>query len=187
MKKIILILTTIFLLISSVYSQNNSDDKIRIKVPSFNENGEIEETTYVADFPTTYEDAKNDLLLLIEIYGEVTKNYKDQLEEDRKYITEILEELKIAKEHNKTLETIDSANVSIETQTDKTKKSIKDQFESFGIIGEYGVIDNSNEISLQLGIKLWKFTFSAGPNISIPKSSENKIDFSFRGSIGFWF
>jgi hypothetical protein len=187
MKKIFVILISFLFLISSIYSQDKSDNKLRIKVPSFNENGEIEETTYVADFPTTYDDAKKDLELLVDIYDEVTKNYKTQLEEDRKYIAEILNELKIAKEQNETLQTIDSAVEGTDIQNEKTKKTIKDQFESFGIIGEYGVINDSNEISLQLGIKLWKFTFAAGPNIAIPKSSDGKVDFGFRGSIGFWF
>ena len=111
--------------------------------------------------------------------------YKDQIEEDRKYIAELLDELNKAKEKNKALESIDSATSNTDKQLNKN--TLKNQFESVGIIGEYGVINNSNEISIQFGIKLWKFTFAAGPNISIPKTQDNKVDFGFRGSIGIWF
>lgn len=186
MKKIFVFLLTLLLSIS-VYSQENTEKKIRIKVPSIDEKGNITETVYVADYPSSYSEAVFDIDLLVEIYEDVTKNYKDQIEEDRKYISELLNELNEAKEKNKTLESIDSVNSDVEIQMDKNKKTIKDQFESFGIIGEYGVINDSNEISIQFGIKLWKFTFTAGPDISIPKTQDNKVDFGFRGSIGIWF
>ena len=186
MKKIFVFLLTLFLSIS-VYSQENTEKKIRIKVPSIDESGNITETVYAAEYPSTYNEAISDIDLLVEIYEDVTKNYKDQIEEDRKYIAELIDELDKAKEKNKALESIDSATSDTDTQIDKNKKTIKDQFESFGIIGEYGVINDSNEISVQFGIKLWKFTFAAGPNISIPKTQDNKVDFGFRGSIGFWF
>jgi hypothetical protein len=186
MKKISIILLTFFLTITSLYSQTD-DKKIRIKVPSIDEEGNITETVYAAEYPSNYNEAINDIDLLVEIYEDVTKNYKEQIEEDKKYIAKILEELNAAKEKNKALETIDSATTNVDIQKDKSNKTIKDQFESFGIIGEYGVINDSNEISVQFGIKLWKFTFAAGPNISIPKTQDNKVDFGFRGSIGFWF
>ena len=186
MKKIFVFLLTILLSIS-VYSQENTEKKIRINVPSIDEKGNIIETVYTADYPDSYNEAISKIDLLVEIYEDVTKNYKDQIEEDRKYIAELLDELDDAKEKNKTLGSIDSATSNVESQIDKNKKTLKDQFESFGVIGEYGVINNSNEISIQLGIKLWKFTFAAGPNISIPKIQDNKVDFGFRGSIDIWF
>ena len=184
MKKIFVFLLTIFLSIS-VYSQENTEKKIRINVPSIDGKGNITETVYATDYPTSYNEAISKIDLLVEIYDDVTKNYKDQIEEDRKYIAELIDELNKAKEKNKALESIDSAT----SNTDKrlNKNTLKNQFESFGIIGEYGVINNSNEISIQFGIKLWKFTFAAGPNISIPKTQDNKVDFGFRGSIGVWF
>lgn len=184
MKKIFVFLLTIFLLIS-VYSQENTEKKIRINVPSIDEKGNITETVYAAEYPTSYNEAISDIDLLVEIYEDVTKNYKDQIEEDRKYIAELIDELNKAKEKNKALESIDSATSNTNKQLNKN--TLKNQFESFGIIGEYGVINNSNEISIQFGIKLWKFTFAAGPNISIPKTQDNKVDFGFRGSIGIWF
>lgn len=184
MKKIFVFLLTIFLSIS-VYSQENTEKKIRINVPSIDEKGNITETVYAAEYPSSYNEAVSDIDLLVEIYEDVTKNYKDQIEEDRKYIAELIDELNKAKEKNKALESIDSAT----SNTDEllNKNTLKNQFESVGIIGEYGVINNSNEISIQFGIKLWKFTFAAGPNISIPKTQDNKVDFGFRGSIGIWF
>ena len=184
MKKIFVFLLTIFLSIS-VYSQENTEKKIRINVPSIDEKGNITETVYAAEYPSTYNEAVSDIDLLVEIYEDVTKNYKDQIEEDRKYIAELIDELNKAKEKNKALESIDSATSNTDKQLNKN--TLKNQFESFGIIGEYGVINNSNEISIQFGIKLWKFTFAAGPNISIPKTQDNKVDFGFRGSIGVWF
>ena len=184
MKKIFVFLLTIFLLIS-VYSQENAEKKIRINVPSIDEKGNITETVYAAKYPSSYNEAVSDIDLLVEIYEDVTKNYKDQIEEDRKYIAELIDELNKAKEKNKALESIDSATSNTDKQLNKN--TLKNQFESFGIIGEYGVINNSNEISIQFGIKLWKFTFAAGPNISIPKTQDNKVDFGFRGSIGVWF
>ena len=184
MKKIFVFLLTIFLSIS-VYSQENAEKKIRINVPSIDEKGNITETVYAAEYPSSYNEAVSDIDLLVEIYEDVTKNYKDQIEEDRKYIAELIDELNKAKEKNKALESIDSATSNTDKQLNKN--TLKDQFESFGIIGEYGVINNSNEISIQFGIKLWKFTFAAGPNISIPKTQDNKVDFGFRGSIGVWF
>ena len=184
MKKIFVFLLTIFLSIS-VYSQENAEKKIRINVPSIDEKGNITETVYAAEYPSSYNEAVSDIDLLVEIYEDVTKNYKDQIEEDRKYIAELIDELNKAKEKNKALESIDSATSNRDKQLNKN--TLKDQFESFGIIGEYGVINNSNEISIQFGIKLWKFTFAAGPNISIPKTQDNKVDFGFRGSIGVWF
>jgi len=186
MKKIFVFLLTIFLSIS-VYSQENTEKKIRINVPSIDEEGNITETVYAADYPTSYNEAISKIDLLVEIYEDVTKNYKDQIKEDRKYIAELLDELNKAKEKNKALKSIDSATSNADLQLDKNKKTLKEQFESFGVIGEYGVINNSNEISIQFGIKLWKFTFAAGPNISIPKTQDNKVDFGFRGSIGIWF
>ena len=186
MKKIFVFLLTLFLSIS-VYSQENTEKKIRIKVPSIDEKGNITETIYTAEYPTSYNEAISDIELLVEIYEDVNKNYKDQIEEDRKYIAELLDELNKAKEKNKALESIDSATSNADLQLDKNKKTLNEQFESFGVIGEYGVINNSNEISIQFGIKLWKFTFAAGPNISIPKTQDNKVDFGFRGSIGIWF
>lgn len=184
MKKIFVFLLTIFLSIS-VYSQENTEKKIRINVPSIDEKGNITETVYAAEYPSSYNEAVSDIDLLVEIYEDVTKNYKDQIEEDRKYIAELLDELNKAKEKNKALESIDSATSNTDKQLNKN--TLKNQFESVGIIGEYGVINNSNEISIQFGIKLWKFTFAAGPNISIPKTQDNKVDFGFRGSIGIWF
>ena len=184
MKKIFVFLLTIFLSIS-VYSQENTEKKIRINVPSIDEKGNITETVYAAEYPLSYNEAVSDIDLLVEIYDDVTKNYKDQIEEDRKYIAELIDELNKAKEKNKALESIDSATSNTDKQLNKN--TLKNQFESFGIIGEYGVINNSNEISIQFGIKLWKFTFAAGPNISIPKTQDNKVDFGFRGSIGVWF
>lgn len=184
MKKIFVFLLTIFLSIS-IYSQENTEKKIRINVPSIDEKGNITETVYAAEYPSSYNEAVSDIDLLVEIYEDVTKNYKDQIEEDRKYIAELIDELNKAKEKNKALESIDSATSNTDKQLNKN--TLKDQFESFGIIGEYGVINNSNEISIQFGIKLWKFTFAAGPNISIPKTQDNKVDFGFRGSIGVWF
>ena len=184
MKKIFVFLLTIFLSIS-VYSQENTEKKIRINVPSIDEKGNITETVYAAEYPSSYNEAVSDIDLLVEIYEDVTKNYKDQIEEDRKYIAELIDELNKAKEKNKALESIDSATSNTEKQLNKN--TLKNQFESFGIIWEYGVINNSNEISIQFGIKLWKFTFAAGPNISIPKTQNNKVDFGFRGSIGIWF
>ena len=184
MKKIFVFLLTIFLSIS-VYSQENTEKKIRINVPSIDEKGNITETVYAAEYPSSYNEAVSDIDLLVEIYEDVTKNYKDQIEEDRKYISELIDELNKAKEKNKALESIDSATSNTDKQLNKN--TLKNQFESFGIIGEYGVINNSNEISIQFGIKLWKFTFAAGPNISIPKTQDNKVDFGFRGSIGVWF
>ena len=184
MKKIFVFLLTIFLSIS-LYSQENTEKKIRINVPSIDEKGNITETVYAAEYPSSYNEAVSDIDLLVEIYEDVTKNYKDQIEEDRKYIAELIDELNKAKEKNKALESIDSATSNTDKQLNKN--TLKDQFESFGIIGEYGVINNSNEISIQFGIKLWKFTFAAGPNISIPKTQDNKVDFGFRGSIGVWF
>lgn len=184
MKKIFVFLLTIFLSIS-VYSQENTEKKIRINVPSIDEKGNITETVYATDYPTSYNEAISKIDLLVEIYDDVTKNYKDQIEEDRKYIAELIDELNKAKEKNKALESIDSATSNTDKQLNKN--TLKNQFESFGIIGEYGVINNSNEISIQFGIKLWKFTFAAGPNISIPKTQDNKVDFGFRGSIGVWF
>ena len=184
MKKIFVFLLTIFLSIS-VYSQENTEKKIRINVPSIDEKGNITETVYAAEYPSSYNEAVSDIDLLVEIYEDVTKNYKDQIEEDRKYIAELIDELNKAKEKNKALESIDSATSNTEKQLNKN--TLKNQFESFGIIWEYGVINNSNEISIQFGIKLWKFTFAAGPNISIPKTQDNKVDFGFRGSIGIWF
>lgn len=184
MKKIFVFLLTIFLSIS-VYSQENTEKKIRINVPSIDEKGNITETVYAAEYPSSYNEAVSDIDLLVEIYEDVTKNYKDQIEEDRKYIAELIDELNKAKEKNKALESIDSATSNTDKQLNKN--TLKNQFESFGIIGEYGVINNSNEISIQFGIKLWKFTFAAGPNISIPKTQDNKVDFGFRGSIGVWF
>ena len=184
MKKIFVFLLTIFLSIS-VYSQENAEKKIRINVPSIDEKGNITETVYAAEYPSSYNEAVSDIDLLVEIYEDVTKNYKDQIEEDRKYIAELIDELNKAKEKNKALESIDSATSNTDKQLNKN--TLKNQFESFGIIGEYGVINNSNEISIQFGIKLWKFTFAAGPNISIPKTQDNKVDFGFRGSIGVWF
>ena len=184
MKKIFVFLLTIFLLIS-VYSQENTEKKIRINVPSIDEKGNITETVYATEYPSTYNEAVSDIDLLVEIYEDVNKNYKDKMEEDRKYIAELIDELNKAKEKNKALESIDSATSNTDKQINKN--TLKNQFESFGIIGEYGVINNSNEISIQFGIKLWKFTFAAGPNISIPKTQDNKVDFGFRGSIGVWF
>ena len=184
MKKIFVFLLTIFLSIS-IYSQENTEKKIRINVPSIDEKGNITETVYATDYPSSYNEAVSDIDLLVEIYEDVTKNYKDQIEEDRKYIAELIDELNKAKEKNKALESIDSATSNTDKQLNKN--TLKNQFESFGIIGEYGVINNSNEISIQFGIKLWKFTFAAGPNISIPKTQDNKVDFGFRGSIGVWF
>ena len=184
MKKIFVFLLTIFLSIS-IYSQENTEKKIRINVPSIDEKGNIAETVYAAEYPSSYNEAVSDIDLLVEIYEDVTKNYKDQIEEDRKYIAELIDELNKAKEKNKALESIDSATSNTDKQLNKN--TLKNQFESFGIIGEYGVINNSNEISIQFGIKLWKFTFAAGPNISIPKTQDNKVDFGFRGSIGVWF
>lgn len=184
MKKIFVFLLTIFLSIS-VYSQENTEKKIRINVPSIDEKGNITETVYAAEYPSSYNEAISKIDLLVEIYDDVTKNYKDQIEEDRKYIAELIDELNKAKEKNKALESIDSATSNTDKQLNKN--TLKKQFESFGIIGEYGVINNSNEISIQFGIKLWKFTFAAGPNISIPKTQDNKVDFGFRGSIGVWF
>lgn len=184
MKKIFVFLLTIFLSIS-IYSQENAEKKIRINVPSIDEKGNITETVYAAEYPSSYNEAVSDIDLLVEIYEDVTKNYKDQIEEDRKYIAELIDELNKAKEKNKALESIDSATSNTDKQLNKN--TLKNQFESFGIIGEYGVINNSNEISIQFGIKLWKFTFAAGPNISIPKTQDNKVDFGFRGSIGVWF
>ena len=184
MRKIFVFLLTIFLSIS-VYSQENIEKKIRINVPSIDEKGNITETVYAAEYPSSYNEAVSDIDLLVEIYEDVTKNYKDQIEEDRKYIAELIDELNKAKEKNKALESIDSATSNTDKQLNKN--TLKNQFESFGIIGEYGVINNSNEISIQFGIRLWKFTFIAGPNISIPKSQDNKVDFGFRGSIGIWF
>ena len=184
MKKIFVFLLTIFLSIS-IYSQENTEKKIRINVPSIDEKGNITETVYAAEYPSSYNEAVSDIDLLVEIYEDVTKNYKDQIEEDRKYIAELIDELNKAKEKNKALESIDSATSNTNKQLNKN--TLKNQFESFGIIGEYGVINNSNEISIQFGIKLWKFTFAAGPNISIPKTQDNKVDFGFRGSIGVWF
>ena len=184
MKKLFIFLLTVFLSIS-VYSQENTEKKIRINVPSIDEKGNITETVYAAEYPSSYNEAVSDIDLLVEIYEDVTKNYKDQIEEDRKYIAELLDELNKAKEKNKALESIDSATSNTDEQLNKN--TLKNQFESFGIIGEYGVINNSNEISIQFGIKLWKFTFAAGPNISIPKTQDNKVDFGFRGSIGIWF
>ena len=186
MKKIFIFLLTLLLSIS-IYSQESVEKKIRINVPSIDEKGNITETVYAAEYPSSYNEAISDIDLLVEIYEDVTKNYKDQIEEDRKYISELLVELDEAKEKNKTLNSINSSTSDINNQVDKNKKTIKDQFESFGIIGEYGVINDSNEISIQFGIKLWKFTFATGPNISIPKTQDNKVDFGFRGSIGFWF
>ena len=184
MKKIFVFLLTIFLSIS-IYSQENTEKKIRINVPSIDEKGNITETVYAAEYPSSYNEAISDIDLLVEIYEDVTKNYKDQIEEDRKYIAELIDELNKAKEKNKALESIDSATSNTDKQLNKN--TLKNQFESVGIIGEYGVINNSNEISIQFGIKLWKFTFAAGPNISIPKTQDNKVDFGFRGSIGIWF
>ena len=184
MKKIFVFLLTIFLSIS-IYSQENTEKKIRINVPSIDEKGNITETVYAAEYPSSYNEAVSDIDLLVEIYEDVTKNYKDQIEEDRKYIAELIDELNKAKEKNKALESIDSATSNTDKQLNKN--TLKNQFESVGIIGEYGVINNSNEISIQFGIKLWKFTFAAGPNISIPKTQDNKVDFGFRGSIGIWF
>ena len=184
MKKIFVFLLTIFLSIS-IYSQENTEKKIRINVPSIDGKGNITETVYAAEYPSSYNEAVSDIDLLVEIYEDVTKNYKDQIEEDRKYIAELIDELNKAKEKNKALESIDSATSNTDKQLNKN--TLKNQFESFGIIGEYGVINNSNEISIQFGIKLWKFTFAAGPNISIPKTQDNKVDFGFRGSIGVWF
>ena len=184
MKKIFVFLLTIFLSIS-VYSQENTEKKIRINVPSIDEKGNITETVYTSEYPSSYNEAVSDIDLLVEIYKDVTENYKDQIEEDRKYIAELIDELNKAKEKNKALESIDSATSNTDKQLNKN--TLKNQFESFGIIGEYGVINNSNEISIQFGIKLWKFTFAAGPNISIPKTQDNKVDFGFRGSIGVWF
>ena len=186
MKKIFIFLLTLLLSIS-VYSQENTEKKIRINVPSIDEKGNITETVYTAEYPSSYNEAISDIDLLVEIYKDVTENYKDQIEEDRKYISELIDELNKAKEKNKALESIDSDVSDADLQINKNKKTIKDQFESFGIVGEYGVINNSNEISIQFGIRLWKFTFIAGPNISIPKSQNNKVDFGFRGSIGIWF
>ena len=176
MKKIFIFLLTLLLSIS-VYSQENTEKKIRINVPSIDEKGNITETVYTAEYPSSYNEAISDIDLLVEIYKDVTKNYKDQIEEDRKYIAELIDELNKVKEKNKALESIDSDVSNTDLQINKNKKTIKDQFESFGIIGEYGVIN----------IRLWKFTFIAGPNIYIPKSQDNKVDFGFRGSIGIWF
>ena len=147
MKKIFVFLLTIFLSIS-VYSQENTEKKIRINVPSIDEKGNITETVYAAEYPSTYNEAVSDIDLLVEIYEDVTKNYKDQIEEDRKYIAELIDELNKAKEKNKALESIDSATSNTDKQLNKN--TLKNQFESFGIIGEYGVINNSNEISIHL-------------------------------------
>ena len=90
MKKIFVFLLTIFLSIS-VYSQENAEKKIRINVPSIDEKGNITETVYAADYPTSYNEAISKIDLLVEIYDDVTKNYKNQIEEDRKYIAELLD------------------------------------------------------------------------------------------------
>ena len=123
MKKIFVFLLTIFLSIS-VYSQENTEKKIRINVPSIDEKGNITETVYAAEYPTSYNEAVSDIDLLVEIYEDVTKNYKDQIEEDRKYIAELLDELNKAKEKNKALESIDSATSNVDLQLEDFKRSI---------------------------------------------------------------
>jgi hypothetical protein len=184
MRKRLFIFTLLILITSFAFSQAN--DKVRIKVPCFSENGEITETTYVREYPATIQEAIQTIDLLVEIYGDVSNNYKEQINELVKATREIENELKLAQEKNAALEKIDTVNTNIDKVANK-HKVFKDYFESFGIIGEYGVLNNSNEVSLQFGIRLWKFTFSAGPNILIPTTSDSKVNFGFRGAIGIWF
>ena len=56
MKKIL------FLLIFSLLTFSVYSEKIRINVPKFSEDGTITETTYVKDYPSTYDDAIKPLL-----------------------------------------------------------------------------------------------------------------------------
>ena len=180
-RKIILTILAIFL-----FSSENlySNDKIKIKVPSFDETGTIKEITYTKEYPTSLEDSIETINLLIEIYNEVSNNYKTQIAEYEKYTADILNELESVKEKNKNVTEIQQTQNEINNDSNSF---IENNLKSYGFLTEYGTLNGSNEISIQFGIKLKSFTLICGPNFLLPKNNSNNLLVGFRGSIGFWF
>lgn len=183
MKKILVFLLTI-IFSSFVYSEN-----IQIKVPTFDNDGNIKEETYTRSMPTTYEESITVIRALVESYNTTSNAYKTELTHNKEAIEKISKDLEIANEKVNTLEDInkskdllDNANKNLDN-----KFNLKNMFSGFGIIGEYGTINNSDEVSLQLGIRIWKLTLGVGPNILIPRVNTESMRFGFRGSLGFWF
>ncbi len=177
MKKIIFISLLFFCLISSLFCQE--EKRIKLNVPSFNVDGVIEETPYVSDYPANYSDAIKMIDLLIEIYDDVSKNYKEQLEELIAYSNKISKELEVAKERNDTLSNM--------TNTENEKKKSNNAINSFGVLFDYGIIDNSSEFSFLFGLKLYKVTLTFGPEFLIPNNEFINTKLGFKTSIGYWF
>lgn len=183
MKKILVLLLTI-IFSSFIYSEN-----IQIKVPSFDKDGSIKEDTYTRSMPTTYEESIVVIRALVESYNTTSDAYKTELIQNKEAIEKISKELDIANQKINTLEDINNSKDLLDNTNKKldTKFNLKNIFGGFGLIGEYGTINNSDEVSLQLGIRIWKVTLGIGPNVLIPRTNTETIRFGFRGSLGFWF
>jgi len=185
MKKIFLFLSVFFI------STTLFAEKIKITVPSFDSEGNIVETVYVKDIPDTYDDAIDTINLIIDIYNEVSSNYKNQIIDMEKYCDKITEDLTKANEQITTLKTLneikddnDSIIQKNEQKTDSYNFSLKN---NMGIIAEYGCMNKSNEVAVKFALRFWRFSFEVGPNLLIPTGINTEYQFGFRGGIGFWF
>lgn len=186
MKKIYTLLLILFLSSSFVFSQNNN---IEISIPKFDKDGNLTETIYTKEYPSNYKEAIETIVLLNEIYNQTSESYKNQILEYEKNSKIIKEELDRALKENKQLSETLKSKKDLDKATESIEKSniLKDNFESIGIIGGYGINRNSNIIDIQLGIKLWKFTISIGPEIIVPYDKEESIDVGLDLALGIWF
>lgn len=186
MKKIYTLLLILFLSSSLVFSQNNN---IEITIPKFDKNGNLTESVYTKEYPRNYKEAVEIIVLLNEIYKETSESYKNQILEYEKNSKIIKEELDRALKENKQLSEILKSKNKVDNATESIEKSnvLKDNFESIGIVGGYGMNRSSNIIDIQLGIKLWKFTISVGPEIIVPYNKDESIDVGLDLALGIWF
>jgi hypothetical protein len=183
MKKLFSLLIILFISVHC-FSQ-----ELEISIPRFDKNGNITETIYTREFPKTYEESKVIIELLLDIYNETNNNYKNQIltyEENSKELLKLLEE---ARSENAKLADLIKDKNNLEDSIDKIENNnfIKDNFESIGIIAGYGLSKYETNMSIQLGIKFWKLTFGAGPNVIFPNNKLDNTTVGINLSLGIWF
>lgn len=163
--------------------------ELEISIPKFDKDGNITETVYTREYPKTYEESKEIIDLLLEIYNDVNTNYKNQILVYEKDSKEILKSLEEAKKENDRLTEIINNKKDLEDSIDSINDGnfIKDNFEGIGIIGGYGLSKCESNMNIQLGIKFWRLTFSAGPNIIFPNDKTKETSVGINLTLGVWF
>lgn len=181
MKKIILFVI-VLLFASLVYSET-----IEIKIPSFDKSGNIIEEVYTREMPNDYNDAITVIRALVNSYNETSNAYKEELIKNQNTLNKLNVDLNNAYEKIVLLEELTNSKDKVDKAKENLNKkfNLNTLFGGFGVIGEYGTLNNSNEVALLLGVRIWKFELGLGPNLLIPNN--DIVKFGFRGSLGFWF